>query len=614
MRIIVSLDDKKLQRYLSRCREKCSYVYLGERNEGISHSLRQNAFEEISLDDYDDLTREKFLRDYIDLIGKLGRKHNSIYWWATYTASKNRFASSLSNHLSMFLSVVNLLRGDSQGVFLIINPPKEIVSSLKIYCRENSIDFELLHSPMGNIGAELKAICWQMLGIGHFVYQTWRNTHLAKRYLGKRVTERIQGMDECYVLRSILYSSSIDENGSYRDAFFGPLPDHLAKRQQDFVIVGGIIGDYRSIVKRIAKNSDWVIIPQELFLKYMDPIRVVFGVYRNRIRLNDRIYLEGLDTTDILKQNIGQDFRSVGTLRNYIYYFWMKKLIETVKVDTFTTTCENNPWERMCTLALKRYSPETMILGYQHTVVPQASANMFVSEYEKDVMPMPDKILTVGRTSKGIIERYGAYEPGKIEESCALRFEYLFDIETRPRGRSNQILVALEGVFDVYHLVNYVLRELKEATNYRVKIRSHPALPLQNIRHMLDYDLAAFPHVYLSENTSLQEDIDESGIVIYWGSTVALEALLMGKPIIHFDSGDILSYDPLFESSHLKWIVNVNENLPNMIENIYGLTDEEFELQLSRAKDYLDDYFYGVTEERLDKFMPTLRIEPAYGK
>ncbi len=33
MEIIVSLDDKKLQRYLSHRREKYGYVYLGERNE-----------------------------------------------------------------------------------------------------------------------------------------------------------------------------------------------------------------------------------------------------------------------------------------------------------------------------------------------------------------------------------------------------------------------------------------------------------------------------------------------------------------------------------------------------------------------------------------------------
>ena len=589
-------------------------MYLGKRNEDVSRSLRQNAFEEISLGDYDDSSRGKFLQDYIDLIGKLGKRHDSIYWWVTYTASKNRFASNLSHHLALFFSLVEKLRQNHERNILIINPPKEIVNSLEIYCRENSIDFKLLHSRFRSIRTKLKGICWQILGTGHFIYQTWKNTYLAKRHLHKRIAVKIHGMGDCYVLRSMIYSSSIDENGSYRDAFFGPLPDHLAKRHQDFIIVGGIIGDYRSIVKRIARNSDWVIIPQELFLKYMDPIRVVFGIYRNKISINEKIHLEGLDTTDILRLNIGQDFTIIETLRNYIYYYWMKKLIETVKVDTFTTTCENNPWERMCTLALRQYSPETTILGYQHTVVPQASANMFVSEYEKEVIPLPDKILTVGMASKNIIERYGVYEPGKIEESCALRFEYLFDIETRPRSRSNRILVALEGVFDVYHLVNYVLRELKEATDYQIKIRSHPALPLQSIMHMLNYDFASLPHVCLSENTSLQEDIDESDIVIYWGSTVALEALLMGKPIIHYDSGDVLSYDPLFECSFLKWIVNTNENLLNVIENIYGLTDEEFELQLSHAKEYLDDYFYRITEERLDKFIPTLRVEPAYGK
>lgn len=605
MKITVSLSNRKLQHYLEKCGEACSYIYLGEREADISHSLDLHHFEEITLNTYDDSSREQFLQSYIDLMGKLGAEHDSIYWWSTFTASKNRFASRLCFNLFLFSSVISKLRTDPKHDLLIINPPKEICSSLKQYCAANSIGFKLLHNRLSCIIDIPKYYGKQMVSNAFSTVRLWRNMHIAKKYFKKRFTIEVRTKNKCYVLRSWFYSNSITAKNEYNDSFFGKLPGHLVQKGKNLIVIAGIIGNYKSIAKAIAANNDYTIFPQEFFLRYRDPIRAVVNIYTHKITLKGDIDFEGLDVSDIIKSSIKQDFGNAGILENYIYYFWMKRLVATIDVDTFTTTCENNPWERMCIMALRRHSPGTTILGYQHTVVPQASANMFISKYEKDIVPMPDKILTVGVANKRIMERYGAYDSGEIEEACALRFEYLFNIQTRPRSRSNRILVALEGVFDVYHMVNYTVKELKESSDYKIKIRPHPALPLERISHLLDDDIVShpYPHMSISQNTTLKEDLEESDMVIYWGSTVAIEALMMGKPLIHFDSGDILSYDPLFECPHLKWIVDKNSNLPKTIEKIYTLSDEEYHFRLDHAREYLESYLCPNTEEGLDKFL-----------
>lgn len=603
MEVIVSLDDKKLQRYLKGCLKSYHYLYLGEKKEDISQLLEEHTFREIKIDDYDDSSKDSFLQSYIDLIGKLGLKYNSIYWWATFTASKNRFVSTLSPNLFLYYSLVNTLKGNPEKDILVINPPKEICGSIRKYCRANSIDFKLLYKPVDGIFELLKHIAEQTINMVLFIFDSWQKIRIANKYLGEKFASEVQPESKYYVLRSWFYSSSINQDNEYRDSFFGTLPEYLVKKGKRLLIVAGVIGDYKSIVRKIANNKEYFIIPQELFLRYMDPIRVIIDIYCNKIKIKEKIDFEGFDVSHIVRAEIDKNFRSRGILSNYMYTYWMKRLLNTVEVDTFTTTCENNPWERMCTMALRQYSPDTKILGYQHNVLPQASANMFVSEYEKDRIPMPDRILTVGGAPKRIMERYGCYDTGRIQEACALRFEYLFNIQPKPRSRSNCILVALEGVFRVYQLVNYVLRELKESMDYKVNIRTHPAMPLRQIIHKLDYDIESFPHISLSENASLQQDLSESDMVIYWGSTVALEALMMGKPVIHFDSGDILSYDPLFECHHLKWVVNQHTTLLKVIEEIYDMSDEEFYLQLTQAKEYLDDYFYRITDERLSEFI-----------
>lgn len=603
MEVIVSLDDEKLRRYLKGCSKNYHYVCLEERKEDTNRLLKEHAFTELKIDDYDDSFKDRFLQSYIDLIGKLGLKYNSIYWWATFTASKNRFVSSLSPNLFLYYSLVTTLKGNSEKDILVINPPKEICGSIKRYCRANSIDFKLLSNPLYSAFEFLKHIAEQLINTVLFVFGSWQKFRITNKYLGKKFASEVQRESKYYVLRSWFYSSSINQDNEYRDSCFGMLPEYLVKKGKKLLVVAGVIGDYKSIVSKIANNNEYFIIPQELFLRYIDPIRVIIDIYRNKIRIKGEIEFEGFDVSHIVRAEIDKNFRSRGILSNYMYYYWTKRMLNNVAVDTFTTTCENNPWERMCTLALRQYSPETKILGYQHNVVPQASANMFVSEYEKDVIPMPDRILTVGRATKRIMERYGHYDTGKIEEACALGFEYLFNIQPKPRSRSNRILVALEGVYGVYHLVNYVLSELKESTDYKVKIRTHPAMTLGQIMHKLDYNIEPLPNISLSENTSLEQDLGESDMVIYWGSTVALEALMMGKPIIHFDSGDILSYDPLFECPHLKWVVNQHTPLVKVIEEIYNMGDEEYHLQLRQAKEYLDDYFYKISDERLSEFI-----------
>ena len=603
MEVIVSLDDKKLRRFLKGCLKDYYYIYLGEGKEDTNQLLKEHTFTEIKIDSYDDCFKERFLQSYIDLIGKLGLKYNSICWWATFTASKNRFVSKLAPNLFLYYSLVNTLKGNSEKDILVINPPEEICISIEKYCLANSIDFKLLHTPLDGVFKFLRHIAEQIINALLFILHSWQKIRIAKKYFGKKFACEVQREGKYYVLRSWFYSSSINQDNEYRDSCFGMLPEYLVKKGKQLLVVAGIIGDYKSIVSKIANIKEYFIIPQELFLRYMDPIRVIIDICRHKIKIKEKIDFDGFDVSHIVRAEIDKNFMGGGILRSYLYYYWMKRMLNTVAVDTFTTTCENNPWERMCTMALRQYSPETKILGYQHNVVPQASANMFVSDYEKGVIPMPDRILTVGRATKRIMERYGRYDTGKIEEACALGFEYPFNIQPKPRSRSNRILVALEGVFGVYHLVNYVLKELKEAIDYKVKIRLHPAMPIGHIIHRLDYDIESLPHISLSKNTSLQQDLTEADMVIYWGSTVGLEALMMGKPIIHFDAGDILSFDPLFECHHLKWVVNKEITLLSVIEEIYSLSDKEYNLQLRQAKEYLDAYCYKITDERLSEFI-----------
>lgn len=609
MELIISLDDARLVRYLKRSPrdEDIEFLYLGARKRGVDRLLADRGFKEVSLSAFGSGDREDFLREYVDLIGKLSRTHSSTKWWAGYLASKNRFASHLAFNLQLVSFVVRRIEGNTRcHTLLLINPPEEMCQSVEGYCLEHSIKLTVLRPWLWRATKAPRRFVLTLGGRLFFVGQHWRRVYLARRHLGKRLREHTRRDDRYYVLRSLFYPSSIGKDGRYQDSVFGVLPTHLVARGIKPLIVVQVMGEYKSCVRRIAEHHDTLLFPQELFLRYADPLRAVIDFCGRKPRIGLGIYFRGVDVSDIIQKETDRDFRSPGILSNYLQYFWMRRLSTALSIDTFAAICESNPWERMCTLALRQYSPRTMIVGYQHTVVPQASANMFVSDYERGVVPIPDRILTVGRVPREIMERYGCYEPGRVEEACALRYEYLFSIMPSPRTRSNRVLVALEGVPDVVHLVNYVVTHLGESREFHFTIRTHPVLPLRKISSELDQHLRSIPNGSISENTPLIRDTQQSDVVIYWGSTVGLEALMMGKPIIHFDMGHILSYDPLFECTHLKWVVDKNSDLVQVLKRIYDLSDAEFAQEYKLAREYLESYFYRVTEERLDKFV----IEP----
>jgi len=151
-------------------------------------------------------------------------------------------------------------------------------------------------------------------------------------------------------------------------------------------------------------------------------------------------------------------------------------------------------------------------------------------------------------------------------------------------------------------MLNYVLEQLKIRQEYQLTFRFHPVLPYETVRTKFGFDLGTSANVNISQ-VLLQDDLMNHDLCIYRCSTVSLEALCIGIPVIHYDIQTVLSYDPLFRCRHLKWTITKNDLLPAMIESINAITDDEYSRQLNLAKEYMRNYFYPVNDETLNKFI-----------
>ena len=182
----------------------------------------------------------------------------------------------------------------------------------------------------------------------------------------------------------------------------------------------------------------------------------------------------------------------------------------------------------------------------------------------------------------------------------SLRFN-IEKINNYKKIRITSILVVLEGIPDVINLIKLIFK-FSQITNYKIIIRTHPVLRYSSFTKFLNkYDLNE--RIYISETESLDSNFKDSQICIYWGSAVCLDAILFGIPVLHFNEGKFLSYDPLFELEYFKWDFNNEKQLIKVINKIELMDSDEYYIHRNKAQNYIKKYLYSNDHNNMYKFI-----------
>ncbi len=569
--------------------------------DGVDGLVDRGIVESVAPPNYTEGDKRAFIRDYNGLIASLNKlTQDKFLWWATDISSKNRYTSALPD-------LVQELWEIERGVQCVVGKPLLIVApSIGIHgalCKVITKHYRKLLWPGAVMNASIECTNG---AIESFLRNLVRAVRFYARSLLARMALRqyarrwLSSRKEFYVIKTFSYPNSWDKNGDYADSFFGRLPRILSKDNNVLVLSYHWQG-YQEFIKRIFREKTLAIFPVEFFLKGSDILRAVFKILAFRVPVPAEVYFRGLDVSDILRFELARTMNGVQVFQ-LLHYDAMRNMLKQLRVGTFLFTFENNPWERMCVLACRHYSPSTKVMGYLHVAVPEAALNMFVHPLEKNIVPLPDRILTTGEIPKNIIQYYGDYSLVPVMSACALRYEYLFHIKPTPRQKSQgRILLVLDGVNQTQQMLKFVLEQLGGHSHYRLRIRCHPALPWSLLSNKFHFDVSKYANVEISKD-ALQEDLAWSDMIIYWQSAVVLEAISTGKPAINFKTNDILSYDPLFQSDALKWTVTEQGRLLDIIAAIEDMDESCYQKQLAQALVYIKRCFHPESPLALEPF------------
>ncbi|MFA5156162.1 MAG: hypothetical protein WC532_02065 [Candidatus Omnitrophota bacterium] len=557
-----------------------------------------------------ELSEEEVLRcekEYVEGVGRLSRELNSPEWWANPISEKNEHLDTVYRRLCFLyaaeISINDCREGDKEllicgkGISFAVIKPLIEGKGMKSLCVGQTAQFF--------IGRQREKLI-DFIRLARLLMVMLKRKITLLFTLRSEIKKYLAANKDLYVIRTWLDRRFLSAENYRNDAYFGSLPYSAIERGRKVVILGGIINSFGEIIKKLkTERLLFFVIPEEFFLgiKEVFCLPVKYLLYSGNVKLNGKIFFMGLDVTEFYRSEIKRLSRSSEFIKNIFYYHLSKRLAQSMRLDTYVHTFENYAWEKLAILGIREGRPGVKIIGFQHAFISRNSFKYFPGGPEKGIMPLPDKIVSLGKRTFEILKKYGNFDHEIMEIGCALRQEYLNNLPLKPRRRSGKILVPLSMAKDESaRILRFITGSGLSQTGLRVIIRCHPARPFSAFRKLIDFSL---PGNFLIENTkNIKDELIDTDILLYTWSTIAAESLAAGVPAVYMDILRPMSVDPLFECGVFKRTVSKSNELVPVINGFYTMADADFEKERRLAREYIKEYFYPVVENNLNPFFP----------
>jgi hypothetical protein len=555
-----------------------------------------------------DETLQEIIKPYKDLIAKLNKEHDSLFWWGHHVASKSSTATPLFRNSVYLICCKKLLsENDCDLTFIVDSPALElcieaiaIANGWKTSVKSNSL-----------VGL------WDSFfykGKDIFVSFRFLVKSLRKKYLTPKSLQLIFGENKIHrkrvVFRSWVTRDTFHHVTSlYSDRNFGCLPDFF--RSNGFEVwtmpmFFNLGKSHHEIFKLMGRKGNKFLIPEK-HLSLSDYFRVLLNSYKISRKRFHGCQLKGVNIAPLVNEVLERQGVDSSLCELNLCYYFLKRLKENnFKVDTFLYPFENNAPEKLFILGCKEYFPKANLFGFQHSVYLANNMAFHLSHMEANFHPLPDKIVCSGPIYLKLLAKSG-FPKKKLAPGQNLRFDStkqcynLYDYSEIPK--SKKILLSLSYNYDqAFELFLKMKEVLKETMQYEVFIRSHPLLSANKITKFLNQ--IEFGNYQLAEGGNIQDWLLGMYAFITSGASITtIEAAVMGTPVIRIVFDNSVTYDALacsdYPFSPANSINQIKEQL-NLIEVLLENDSKSFK---KLGKKISIDYFTAPTEENMKVYL-----------
>jgi hypothetical protein len=543
---IIVLHAKDVKRALPKVANKAfTWLYLGQdikQRENVSRVLGEENRHVIG-----DMLQQVALREkqpFLDFIAELGlRQKNKLHWWASNTAYKSPLVSDfflLWCYAALFDEVCSQKKRDRENLFLVFVEDCWLYRHLWKRCKENDSSFKFL-SRKSVIPELLKLMIRGVAIRGYSLVKAGQQIWQAKGIVSrKKAPNPVSDDKESIYIYSWVRDRFFKENGEFESPYFGRLPRFVSDDGRNVVYIAELFLP-PALRSRCLNQGDFKFI-------FLDDYINLWSMVRSSLSIFSISSFTGSPLKILLLREIVHEFSSLSFPFEILQYVAFKRCLKEIKQEraTIIYPFENQPWDKMLCIAAKELDKDIKLIGYQHSTVSLSLLNYFLGVGECSNMPLPHLIVTNGEYTLNLLRDAG-YGETELVNGGALRYEYINKIDKgwgRKNGASKTILVAMTYSRS---LTEELLISLFDAfvdlggEEIRFVIKFHPEVPLESLR----IQLPAWPAYFQKTDKPIPEILPEVNLVIYSSSTVGLEALLHGVPVVRYCSEHSLDLDPL---------------------------------------------------------------------
>lgn len=540
--------------------------------------------------------RERLREAFILWLGGINVANASPAWWAHNTSSKNLLASRFGNAVFDLLALRQLLKGPADpararvGVVGASAAQAEAIRRMAAASGGALRITQLGAAPPAGGGSTLRLVALAMRALVE-----WALWLRPARAHGQAA------------VRLFTYADPGFRDGT--DAFFGPLAAHLAAHEPPLSCVHHpwMHGAPAAVVPKLRAAVRFRYSP---LLAELGP-RDIVGALRDALVATTRVGywpapapLEGLDLEPLLRESLREDLAGGNYFAVLLIHRAARRLAARTRPPLVIYPYENKSLEKLLLLGLREGNPGGRIIGYQHTSVTPRHTTLLFAHGEAARTPLPDHVVTVGEVTRAWLETHGRYPAGLLVEGFALRQLPRAALERRkpaPGEGARVLFVLSSSTSELVSAARWLLEAAGLQPSWQFAVRPHPEFPLSQLPELLRAAVASRAEDL--SGTPLEENLGWADAVAYASSTVALEALMAGRPVVNIDLGEPLDVDPVLEPVALHWRAGNAAELVAAVEEGAALDDAGFERRRDDARRFIDRYLRPFTPAGLARLL-----------
>lgn len=530
--------------------------------------------------------------DFVNMTEECSSSFESdIDWWVTLPASRD----VLNSRIFYYCCVLELVKE-------LMGAPGQI---REIRVRSKALFRILKHMTDGediSIRLERPSFIKRLLGVKPFLGSVWlvcAPFRFARKFKsrGKVFPEGSLTLIDTFVVPGFVET----------DRYYANILDFVTEEErEDIYFVPTFSGfsrkEYRGLMSSVRYSSRRFLLKED-FLRWSDYLYAFLHVMRKRGITLPMIKFRGIDITSLFKEEIMSRDRVPLTMRALLNYRFAMRLHKAgVALRQVVDWFENQIIDKGWNAGFRRWYPRVPRVGYQGMLVSDHWLHKYPTEAEVRAGVVPDIVMAPGPAPAEELKEFSSNV--RTRKAPALRFSGVFKERARhPDESYYTVLVGLPNFTPdavcILRLIVGCVGELGELGNIRFHIKRHPAISMESIKQEFGRD--NWPEQFTFVEGDFNDCIEESNLLISSTSSVCVEALAKGTPVLVVGSSNGLTYNPIprtVDSSYWRLCHSADD----LAEGVRYFRDNPRQVDgLSRS--IINEYFTPVNRDTVKEFL-----------